>query len=49
MDGPALPGDYSVTWDGRDLSGRDVATGVYFYRLESPDTRSRLKMVRIGP
>ena len=28
-------GTYTVTWDGRDKSGRLVSTGVYFYRLES--------------
>ena len=30
----ALPaGFYSVTWDGRDASGRPVGNGLYFYRL----------------
>ena len=27
------PGYYTVTWDGRDNLGNDVASGVYFYRL----------------
>jgi len=27
------PGYYAVTWDGRDSSGSEVATGIYFYRL----------------
>ncbi|MFQ6092802.1 MAG: S8 family serine peptidase [bacterium] len=26
-------GYYTVTWDGRDDGGREVASGVYFYRL----------------
>ena len=28
------PGRYEVVWDGRDRGGREVASGVYFYRLE---------------
>ena len=27
------PGYYSVSWDGRDSDGREIASGVYFYRL----------------
>lgn len=30
------PGRYRVTWDGRDAFGRDVSSGVYFYRLTHP-------------
>jgi hypothetical protein len=33
MDGEKEPGYYSVEWDGRDDWGREVASGVYFYRL----------------
>jgi flagellar hook assembly protein FlgD len=29
-------GTHRVRWDGRDASGRDVATGVYFMRLRGP-------------
>lgn len=29
------PGTYSVTWDGRDMLGREVASGTYLYRLSS--------------
>lgn len=28
-------GRYTDTWDGRDLEGRPVSAGVYFYRLEA--------------
>ncbi len=34
MDGEQAPGYYSVLWDGRDNAGKDVSSGVYFYRLE---------------
>ena len=28
------PGNYSVSWDARDVGGRPVGSGVYFYRVE---------------
>jgi len=27
------PGYYTIHWDGRDEHGREVASGIYFYRL----------------
>ena len=27
------PGQYSVTWDGRDSSGKDLTPGIYHYRV----------------
>ena len=33
VDGPLAAGRYRFVWDGRDLSGRVVASGIYFYRL----------------
>ncbi|MBI5836692.1 MAG: T9SS type A sorting domain-containing protein [Candidatus Eisenbacteria bacterium] len=36
------PGNYSVTWDGRDDTGNSVASGVYYCRLTAPEgMRSR--------
>jgi hypothetical protein len=40
-------GYYSVEWDGRDRSGKEVSTGVYIYRLSSPDQHRTLKMVKL--
>jgi flagellar hook assembly protein FlgD len=30
-------GDHEVSWTGVDDTGREVAAGVYFYRLQTPD------------
>ena len=31
------PGRYEQVWDGRDQDGRAVATGVYFYQLQTAE------------
>lgn len=38
-------GSYTVEWDGRDGSGRAVASGVYFYRLETKGFTQTKKMM----
>ncbi len=35
MEGVRPAGEFQVTWDGRDEAGRQVASGIYFYRLEA--------------
>ena len=41
----ALPaGNHSATWDGKNEQGRDVASGVYFYRIKAGDFESIQKM-----
>jgi hypothetical protein len=35
VDSPRSPGRYAETWDGLDERGAEVASGVYFIRLES--------------
>jgi subtilisin family serine protease len=39
------PGSYSVTWDGTDGAGRQLATGVYLYRLRAGDHTEAKKML----
>jgi hypothetical protein len=38
-------GQYTVDWDGRNDHGRRVASGVYFYRMETADFTRTRKMV----
>lgn len=38
-------GVHSVVWNGTDNSGRTVASGVYFYRLETGSTQMTRKMM----
>ena len=40
-------GFYSVPWNGKDVSGRKAASGVYFYRLETKRFAKVKKMVLI--
>ena len=41
------PGVYDVTWDGRDDSGRRIASGVYFYRLRIGSFTATKKMLML--
>jgi hypothetical protein len=47
LDRAYAPGHYAERWDGRDDGGRPVASGVYFYRLETADLRAQRKMVLV--
>ena len=40
-------GSYSLTWDGRDYSGKELSTGVYLIRLGSSDVSSTRKAMLI--
>ena len=35
VDEMQTPGDYTVTWNGRENSGRDLTSGIYLYRLQA--------------
>jgi hypothetical protein len=39
------PGPHSVKWNGNDEAGRQVAAGIYFYRIASGEFNSTKKMV----
>lgn len=39
------PGDHVVTWDGKDGSGRELASGIYFYVLSVGDKTQTKKLV----
>ncbi len=45
VNGEQPPGVYRIEWDGRNQFGDPVATGVYFYRLESGDFVQTQKML----
>jgi hypothetical protein len=45
VDGQADPGRHSVSWDGRDRSGKPVASGVYFCRMEAGSYKAARKML----
>jgi hypothetical protein len=38
-------GRYTYSWDARDDNGRQIAAGVYFYRLDSPNVSMTKKML----
>jgi hypothetical protein len=40
-----LAGSYNVKWDGRDHFGRQVGSGLYFYRIEAGDFDKTRKMM----
>ncbi len=44
-DGHRQAGSYELRWDGRDEGGREVASGVYFCRLQVGDFGKTIKMV----
>jgi len=45
VDEEKLPGRYEVLWDGKDDRGKEVTSGVYFYRLESSGSTETRKMI----
>jgi len=45
VDGPKEPGWHEVIWNGRNDAGLQVASGVYFCRLEAGGSRALRKLV----
>jgi len=44
VDAPMFPGQYQIIWDGKDETGSQVASGMYFYRLKAGDFNESRKM-----
>ena len=47
VDGVQTPGQYTAIWNGRNSAGMQVATGVYFYRLQTGSFTSVKKMLML--
>ena len=45
VSGVYTPGKYSAVWDGRDVSGNEMSSGMYFYRLNSEGFTQTKKML----
>jgi subtilisin family serine protease len=45
-EGRFAAGEHRLAWDGRDAGGKEVASGVYFYRMKS-DTRTESRRLTI--
>jgi hypothetical protein len=45
VDEEKAPGNYNIIWDGKDDSGKEVASGIYFYQLKTKDYTATKKMV----
>ncbi|MCH7689508.1 MAG: M6 family metalloprotease domain-containing protein [candidate division Zixibacteria bacterium] len=45
INGPLSAGNYSVEWNGTDNTGNNVASGIYFYRLNSNGEAKSMKML----
>jgi hypothetical protein len=48
LDDTLPAGNHSVTWDGRDDLAREVVSGIYFYRLETPEFSQTRRLVRLN-
>ncbi len=44
-EGHHVAGDYQVVWEGKDDGGNELPSGVYFYRLETPQGERHRKML----
>ena len=38
-------GAHEVRWEGSDRKGRNVSSGLYFYRLETPESALTKRMM----
>jgi hypothetical protein len=47
FDGYVIPGRHRIEWNGRDMGGRKVASGVYFYRVGYGSKTITKKMIHL--
>jgi hypothetical protein len=47
VDEPRRAGYYEVIWDGKDDSGKEVSSGIYFYQLRAGNFIETKKLVLI--
>ncbi len=47
VDGDMKPGIYAADWNGRDVNGKSVSSGIYFYRMQAGDFSDMKKMVLV--
>jgi len=45
VSGDREAGSYTLLWDGTDDAGRDLASGMYFYRLAAGDRAETRKLM----
>ena len=45
VDGYIEPGYHQILWNGRNLAGREVPSGIYIARLVTPEYGKSIKMV----
>jgi hypothetical protein len=45
VDDKRQPGNYKIIWDGKDEAGKEVASGIYFYRLKVGENSISKRMV----
>lgn len=45
VNGQKFRGEYSITWNGKDILGNDVPSGIYFYSIQAGEFAQIKKMV----
>jgi Ca-activated chloride channel family protein len=45
VEGQQVPGIHQIIWDGTDINGKAVVSGIYFYTIQAGDFRMTKKMV----